>query len=685
MLKINKIEFIINTTGGLYGSKYSFTDGLNVIRANNTTGKSSLFQAITYCLGFEEIIGGKNEKTMQSVFRDRVEYPKNSFHNVIQSFVYLEFENGDGEVVTVKRSVVSGNDRKSQLIDVFFGKVIDVPLHTLESQPMYIHDKGGASDDTYGFHYFLEAFLGLSLPTVLTVSGEERKLYLQQVASAFLIEQKSGWSDFFATMPHYSLANKEARTVEYLLSLDVTENKKRKQQIMYEKKILEDRWEALNKQVLTFSQKGGGRLLGLSIKPSILNGLSNFRIVFSKDEEEISIAEFINSQVVQLDSLQGKSIQNVGERISEYEVSLEKLNNIVNRSSLNYDLIGTELTFDKDKLRSYRSQLDFLKEDLRKNKGALKVQSLGSDYEMKTASQICPTCSQGMNDSLLPLNVEQTPMRLEDNIDFIEAQVKMIKVYIEGQEKVIIEKERKLEDIKSQISIARSSIRQMKRELISDERIPSIQQIEEQLNLKKRIEFYNKFAEDFGELQEEQIKLSENWESILMREKSLPSNYFSHDDFQKLNFLESNFKNLLQIFNYGSQQAGTIHISHDNYLPVIRKSDDDTREYNIRFDSSGSDFIRCIWAYTLSLRDTSLRFKGNHPQLIMMDEPKQQDSSINDFHKFLKKISEYKNSQTIIFASFENSDEAFHTATKDLDFNLIHLKDRLIIPLIDPI
>lgn len=680
MLKINKIEFVINTTGGLYGSKYSFTNGLNIVRANNTTGKSSLFQAITYCLGFEEIIGGKNEKTMQSVFRDRVEYPKDKFHTVIQSFVYLEIENGNGEIVTAKRSVISGDDRKPQLIDVFYGRVINNPKHTLESQPMYIHDKGGASDNTYGFHYFLENFLGWDLPSVLTVTGDERRLYLQQVASAFLIEQKSGWSDFFATMPHYSLANKEARTVEFLLSLDVTENKKRKQQITYEKRLLEDKWTALNKQAVIFSQKGGGRLLGLTIKPIILNGLSNFRIVFSNDEDEISIADFINLQIVKLNDIQGKNILNVGERVTEYEASLEKLNNTVNRLSLNQELIGTELSFDRDKLRSYRSQLDFLKEDLRKNKGALKVQNLGSDYQIKTASQICPTCSQTMNDSLLPLTVEQTPMRLEDNIEFIEAQVKMVKVYIEGQEKTISEKERKSEDIKNHISSVRLSIRQIKRELISDERIPSIQQIEEQLNLKKKIEFYTKFAEDLEELQDEQLKLSEEWEAILRREKSLPNNYFSNKDFQKINFLETSFKNLLQSFNYGSQQAGTIHISHDNYLPVIKKSDDDTREYNIRFDSSGSDFIRCIWAYTLSLRDTSLRFDGNHPKLIMMDEPKQQDSSINDFRNFLKKTSEYKNCQTIIFASFENSDEAFNTATNGLEFNLVHLTDRLITP-----
>ena len=69
---------------------HTFNSGLNIIRGNNTSGKSSLFQAIVYALGFEELIGGRFEKTMQSVLKDQVEYPKNSFHSVLQSFILLE-------------------------------------------------------------------------------------------------------------------------------------------------------------------------------------------------------------------------------------------------------------------------------------------------------------------------------------------------------------------------------------------------------------------------------------------------------------------------------------------------------------------------------------------------------------------------------------------------------------------
>jgi len=683
MLKINKIKFDVNTDSGLFGSNYEFSSGLNIIRADNTSGKSSLFQAISYCLGFEEIIGGRNEKTMQSVFRDQVEYPKDSFHKVIQSFVYLEIENSKNDIVTIKRSVLSNSDRKPQLVDVYFGKLINNTDDVLpEYKPMYIHDKGGATDEMYGFHLFLENFLDWNLPNVLTNSGDSRKLYIQQIASSFMIEQKSGWSDFFATMPHFGLANKEARAIEFILKLDVTENKKRKQQIVFNKKIIEDKWATLNNQFIRLAEKGGGKIVGIEQKPTIINDYRGLNIFLTKDEEEYSISNYIDLQIEELRLTEKKTIFSVGQNISTDEAQLEKLNNFINQLSLNYELLSNELNFDKDRLRSYKSQLSLLKIDLGKNKGALKVKNLGAEFDLKTSNEVCPTCNQDIKDSLLPLEVEQIPMRLEDNIDFIDAQIKMIVVYIEGQEKTINEKEKKIDLYRAKLSESRSNVRQLKKELISDERLPSIIEIENRLNLKKRIEFYKKFLEDFNQLIEDLKDLSEQWKKIVISETKLPKNFFSKSDDDKLKFLENQFKILLKEFNYTSQQNEFIHISRENYLPVISKPfGEETKDYSIRFDSSGSDFIRCIWAYTFSLLDTSIKFDGNHPKLIMMDEPKQQDAAIENFHTFLKRISFHVKSQILIFASFENSDEAFKTATKDVEFNLVYIEDKLIKPI----
>jgi predicted ATPase len=71
MLKIRALKIEVNTTSGLFGAEFNFSNGLNIIRGDNSTGKSSLFQSIIYGLGFEELLGGKNEKTMQSALKDK--------------------------------------------------------------------------------------------------------------------------------------------------------------------------------------------------------------------------------------------------------------------------------------------------------------------------------------------------------------------------------------------------------------------------------------------------------------------------------------------------------------------------------------------------------------------------------------------------------------------------------------
>lgn len=680
MIKINAIKIEVNTDSGLYGAEYEFARGFNIIRGDNTSGKSSLFQSILYCLGFEELIGGKNEKTMQSVLKDIVEYPKGTIHHVLQSFVLLEFENEKEEVVTVRRSVISSS-RAPQLVDVYKGALLTGKNKALHSQPMYIHDKGGASDDIYGFHLFLEKFLAWELPYVYNKAGERRKIYIQQVAPSFIIEQKTGWSDFFATMPFYSLTNKEARVIEFLLNLNVYENLQIRQNLNTSRRILDDKWERLYKQLVRLAEKGGGKLVNFEQKPTILNNTNSISILLSQDSQNYSIPDFIELQNEKLIELETRIIPKVSERIVQNEAKIDSITESINAATLNFELLSEEVGFDKDKFKRYESQLESLKEDLRKNKGAQKVKKLGAELDSKMAHDLCPTCEQPIKDSLLPPDIEQNPMLIEDNIIFIEAQIKMIKVYIEGLEFSISEKEERLNRIRMNLSNKRQSLRELKRELIADDRLPSELEIEKKLNIKKRIEFYTKYLEDFNELVDEAKQLSREHEQLLKDFENLPKDFLSTDDRKKLDYLLLQFKRLLSDFDYKSKSNDFITISLDNYLPLAQKGGDANLSYDLKFDSSASDFIRCIWAYTCSLYLTSNNFNSNHPKLLMFDEPKQQDISLSHFKSFLNELSSYREAQILLFASFENSDESYQVATKGLDFNLIFIDKKLIKPI----
>ncbi len=679
MLKIRAIKLEVNTTSGLFGAMFNFNSGLNIIRGDNSTGKSSLFQSILYGLGFEELLGGKNEKTMQSVLKDQVEFPDGKLHPVNQSFVYLEIENK--EIITIQRSITS-DSRKAQLVDVYSGALLTGENKSLPGRPMYIHDKGGASDETYGFHMFLTEFLEWQLPEVITSKGDLSHLYLQQIATAFIVEQKTGWSDFFATLPYYAMRNAESRVVEFLLNLDVFENEKSKQRLNSNKQNLLSKWHNLFFSFNRLAEKCGGTLRGLEQSPIIINSFGSIYIAIHYEDKEIPITEFNEMQKNELEILEKQQISTVGSNINKNEDGLKNLTDKLNQLSLNYEMLAPELNYDKEKLKQYKKQLEAVQEDLRKNKGALKVKSLGHQLPADTASDTCPTCHQEINDSLLPSEIKQTPMRIEDNVLFLEAQQKMIEVYIDGQEKVIRDKEKNLISYHTQIIETRQEIRDTKRELVQDERLPSVLEIEKRLNLKNKVEFFSKMIEDFSQLIEELKSLSKELEKILSKEKDLPKDFFSNTDRKKLVTLQENFVSLLKKFNYQSKPFEAIRISNESYLPVAQKMVGEQLFYNIKFDSSASDFIRCLWSYYTSIFKTSVAFQTNHPMLLIFDEPKQQDMAIENFKSFLNELSQFEEQQVLVFASFENSDDSFDEATKGLKFSLNKIEDKLIKPVL---
>jgi hypothetical protein len=120
MLRIRAVKIEVHTSDGEYGGTFRFQDGLNIIKGNNTAGKSTLFQAILYGLGMEEMLGGKNASTMQSALRDSLEFPKGEFHNVLESRVQLEIQNE--QIITIERTI--RGERSSKLVRVYEGGLL---------------------------------------------------------------------------------------------------------------------------------------------------------------------------------------------------------------------------------------------------------------------------------------------------------------------------------------------------------------------------------------------------------------------------------------------------------------------------------------------------------------------------------------------------------------------------------
>ncbi len=675
MMKINAIKIKIVTPDGLYGFEQSFQEGLNIIRGNNSSGKSSLFQAILYALGLEELLGGKNEKTMQSVLKDQVEFPDSDFHKILQSEVYLEIENN--EAITVRRSIISPTD-SPKLVNVYYGKLLTGDNKNLKKQSMFIHDKGGAADDVYGFHAFLSKFLGWNMPEVINNQGQSSHLYIQQIAPTFIIEQKSGWSDFFATMPYYGIKQATSRIIEYILNMDVFENQRRKTELNYREEQIKEDWKTIFIHLSNIARDTRYNLHGLNEKPSILN---INEVLLLKDTETGTIDIQTECAIFKREyaRLNTTEVRTIGDSAELYESKLSILQNSLAQKSIAYDMMNSDLLLCEQQLEEYREQLKDVNADLKKNRNALKIIDLGGEIQSEVAFLICPTCHQHIEDSLLPNSIQEIPMGINENIQYLESKKKMIEKYIEGQVLKCNCLRKNLDSIRLDLTNLRSQIRSIKKDLIEDNRLPSIYEIEYRLNLKKKIELFDRKITEFNGLKDKLHNLSNEYTKLVHQKKSVATSSYSVNDMNKIKDFESYFKTALTDFEYESKPISTIRISTDDYLPLTQLETGE--KYNIRFDSSASDFIRCLWAYYIALMQTSIKDKGNHPNLLMFDEPKQQDMSEGGFRTFMRKLSEFTSEQILVFASFENKDESFQSATEGLTYSLIHIKEKMIRPL----
>ena len=70
--------------------------------------------------------------------------------------------------------------------------------------------------------------------------------------------------------------------------------------------------------------------------------------------------------------------------------------------------------------------------------------------------------------------------------------------------------------------------------------------------------------------------------------------------------------------------------------------------------------------------------KGNHPGIILFDEPAQHSMGLHSVNEMLKVLSKINGLQSIVAASFDQSDATFKESTKGVNFHLIKLPSKLI-------
>jgi len=670
-MRLRRLQLRVQTTGGPYGTLLNFPDGLVVIWADNTMGKSTCVKAILVALGMEAMLTANRSDlpltpaiTSQLADGDRI-------HRVIESEVFLEIENRSGKRITIQRTIKGERDK--DLITVHDGPILTSPRSPVVSQDFFVNRQGSASRET-GFHHFLAQFLGWHLPTVQTYDGNSYPLYLQCIFPYFMVEQTRGWSTIYPPVPtQFRIRDANKRAIEFLLKLDAHKIVLQRQELALEKTKLESSWRVHVEQIREIAISIGAVSQHLPMKPvagwppQIIPSLaiSEINNTWISLEQRIQENEKSHALLIQ------QEIPRVREITATASADLAIAERSVNEREALLARLLDALEQEESEVNRVEQRLVTLEEDIQRNRDVKTLRQLGSSQTSSIDGGHCPVCHQTIQDSLVPLAPEQVVMSLDENIQFLSEQKKTFHMVLSNATRIVASRNSQISSGREELSELRDRVRALRQTLVSDGRLPSIAAIQNRLQLESTIKKSRDALDRFLQVLDGLSVLSKKWKDLQSELLKLPPGDLTSNDKDKLNEWTRLLQEQLAQYGFGSLPRNQITISTDSYLP-------EHEGFDLQTSISASDLIRTIWSYLSGMLELSRNSETNHPGILIFDEPKQQSTREISFGELLKRASSAGGSnQQVIFFTSENRSK-LQTQLSGLDHKFIPIEGKLI-------
>lgn len=705
---VKAIKIDIQTDNGPFGFSTTFSRNLNIIRGRNSAGKSTIVHAIMYAMGMEELLGAQNENALTYALKDYLEH-ENLKHRILTSKVTIEIES-NGKTITATRSVKE-KGLSTKLIQIQECSAL-TEGETAPTLYKFLHD-GLSAQIEEGFFSYFEKFLGLQLPLVPRTNGKPVKLYLQYIFAAMAIEQKRGWTDYIANLPYFGVRDARIKIVDFLVGTDIFETDAKRDSLDQESKSIYDEWQILYRTLLTETLKHGIKFSNISKTPT--SDFDAELVDFHKTSEGVteSILEYRKRKINEHELIGLKLVQQGEAPTLEITQSIEKHTGELERFTVAYETCLGNLALLRVNINSNRVNTRQAKDELTKNQAAQKLIKFGASLSLATASNSCPACHQAIGNSLVDLHESTPHMDIGTNIDYLTAQLRMLEREKGGIDQSIKETEALKEQLARNIATTKSALRALRSDLNSNSST-SKSVIRMQVQIEMELEELTKFEEYSDQTLDAFALLSKRFENNQRSRAQMPGTHYSPADFAKYTLFEKMFRANISAFDYHSAAIADIEFNKDNLLPYLAKielreinersvqttanaiassttsatarSDDNPKgKGNIARESSASDFVRLIWSYLLSIYQTSSHptVNGNHLGFLLLDEPGQHSMATKSQQALFQLLSSESGLQSIVAASFEDSEATYREATSNVNFKLIQLGDKSISPFVE--
>lgn len=673
-LRLRTVRLQVATSAGVFGRTLQFPDGLTVLRAQNSAGKSSSLQAVIYALGLEGMLSASRGVPLPHAFTDYIEHDGDRLP-VLSADVFIQVENRLGEWLTVQRGVAGERDRR--LITVWRGSAVTPwlpgPTGTEPPSNFYVRDPGAVTS-AVGFHTLLMEFMDWSLPSVPRFSGGDTRLYPEVIFPLIYVEQKKGWGAIEGRFPtHLGIRDVARRATEFLLGLEVSELTARRAALRERQQTLRQRWAVAVREIEALGRSAGVMVRGVPPAP-----VSDWpptvapSLWLSRGEEWVRIEDELSVLGDRLATLSEEAIPTTGQvedltrqALIRDESSLAAVERRARETS-------AFLEADRAQSRAIEERLRTLDEDLVRNKDARKLQELGAVGSWSVTTGRCPTCHQEVGATLLEHTHVQASMSVDENIRFLEEQRKVFELTQRQAQQALAARERQVTAIAGEAADLRARIRAARQTLVADTRAPSLAAVEERVRLTHRIRSLTDARLQIQERLNAFVTLAEEWRELVDAIRGLPDNGLSEGDEAKLRVLQQSLSSQLDAYGMRSVEPSRITISRDTYRPEYVG-------FDLQFDLSASDTIRTIWAYRLALLEVARVLTTNHPGLVMFDEPRQQSAEPEGFQAFLTRAAlTAAVGQQVIVATSEEP-EAVDRQLAGIPHARIEIPDRLLV------
>jgi hypothetical protein len=162
----------------------------------------------------------------------------------------------------------------------------------------------------------------------------------------------------------------------------------------------------------------------------------------------------------------------------------------------------------------------------------------------------------------------------------------------------------------------------------------------------------------------------------------LPTSEFSTSDNRKMERLGALVRSHLSDYGFSTYPPSEVLISGENFRPFVLIRENGVEiQAELGFQMSASDAIRMKWAYLLSVFELGREFGTNHPGILILDEPRQQEADHVSFDALIARAARCAGADgQIIFATSETPEE-LSGAIEGLDVNLLYLEGLIVKPL----